>query len=271
MAQKTGIDVSHHQGEINWHEVYGHIDFAMLRAGYGQNAIDNYFHKNARECTELGIPFGAYWFSYAYTVDMAKREAQYAIEACKKYNIQYPLAFDFEYDSYNYAFKKGVKVDADLMCAMAEAFLQEVEAAGYYAINYTNPDFLNRGFERLTGRYDTWLAHWGVKSPSVICGIWQHSSYGSIPGIKGYVDEDIAYKDYPAIINSMAPVDSETETPFDATKTEKIHTTFNKVYDKIADDIINGKYGNGEERIAKLKQAGYDHIYAQSLVNALLS
>ena len=58
-----GIDVSKWQGEINWNLAKHDIDFAILRAGYGQNNIDEQFIRNANECTRLNIPFGVYWFS----------------------------------------------------------------------------------------------------------------------------------------------------------------------------------------------------------------
>ena len=63
-----GIDVSEHQGTIDWNQVKGNIDFAILRAGYGNNNIDKQFIRNICECNRLGIPVGIYWFSYAYTI-----------------------------------------------------------------------------------------------------------------------------------------------------------------------------------------------------------
>lgn len=193
---KKGIDVSKHQGRINWNKVAPHIDFAMLRAGYGKNNIDAFFDTNAVACNNLNIPIGAYWFSYAYTPDMAKREANFCINIIKAHKISYPVCFDFEYDSSKYAQKYGVKVTSNLLCEMAEAFLSEIEKAGYYAMNYTNIDYLNKGFARLTGRYDTWLAQWQVSEPTKKCGIWQYSDCGKIDGINGNVDMNISFNDY---------------------------------------------------------------------------
>ena len=76
---RKGIDVSKWQGSVDWQAVKDDgIEFAMLRAGYGQGNIDPQFERNASECTRLGIPFGVYWFSYAYTPEMARREASSA-------------------------------------------------------------------------------------------------------------------------------------------------------------------------------------------------
>ena len=67
----NGIDVSRYQGAIDWDQVKkAGISFAMLRGGYGQNNVDPYFHQNAAACQRLAIPFGIYWFSYAYTIQM---------------------------------------------------------------------------------------------------------------------------------------------------------------------------------------------------------
>ena len=59
----NGIDVSQYQGLINWEVVKNHIDFAIIRCGYGQDIIgqdDELFKRNADECTRLNIPFGVY-------------------------------------------------------------------------------------------------------------------------------------------------------------------------------------------------------------------
>ena len=79
------IDVSAHQGEIDWEKVKGSVDGVIIRAGYGKNNIDKYFRRNVSECNRLGIPCGAYWFSYAYTPEMAQAEADYLISAVNPY------------------------------------------------------------------------------------------------------------------------------------------------------------------------------------------
>lgn len=198
-----GIDVSKHNGVINWMDVKYHIDFAMLRAGYGKNNVDSMFNRNATECERYGIPYGIYWFSYAYTPEMARNEAKYCLEIISEYNPTYPVCFDFEYDSTAYAKKNGVTVTKKLMCDMAIAFLSEIEKAGYYAMNYTNIDYLNKGFSSLTSKYDTWLAQWSVKTPSKPCGIWQYSDSGKVAGIAGKVDMNYSYHDYAEITNKM--------------------------------------------------------------------
>lgn len=143
-----GIDVSQFQGNINWTNVKGTgTQFVMIRAGYGQGNIDPEFTRNAQECSRLGIPFGVYWFSYAYTEEMAKREAEYCIQAVENYEVQYPVCFDFEYASVNYAAGEGVTVTRQLASSLVTAFCDKVEELGYFAMYYSNLDFLNRMFD----------------------------------------------------------------------------------------------------------------------------
>ena len=68
MTMKKGIDVSKHQGVIDWQKVKeAGIEFAMIRAGYGAGNVDAQADRNFSECNRLGVPCGVYWFSYAYT------------------------------------------------------------------------------------------------------------------------------------------------------------------------------------------------------------
>lgn len=204
---KKGIDVSQWQGTIDWDKVKAAgVKFAMIRAGYGQNNIDTQFARNISECNRVGIPCGIYWFSYAYTEAMAIREAEYALAAVEPYKLDYPIAFDWEGDSANYAAKNGVTVTKMLVSAMARAFCKRLEQAKYYAMVYTNPSYLSNYFDAdIPKQYDIWLAQWPSKpnldsKPAQAGGIWQYTSSGSVNGISGRVDMNAAYYDYPDII-----------------------------------------------------------------------
>ena len=204
---KKGIDVSQWQGDIDWAAVKAAgVEFAMLRAGYGQGNVDPKFGRNASECERLGIPFGIYWFSYAYTPEMAAKEALYALEAVRPYKMDYPLAFDYEGDSQTTAKKNGVTVTKALVSSLARAFCGAVQKAGYYAMVYTNPDYLSRWYDTaIPKEYDIWLAQWPATpdlaaKPAQAGGIWQYTSSGSVSGISGRVDMNAAYLDYPALI-----------------------------------------------------------------------
>lgn len=208
MDYRRGIDVSHHQGVLDWAKLKADgVEFAMLRAGYGQSTTDTQFHRNAQECTRLGIAFGVYWFSYAGTVEQAKREAAKCIEVIAPYKLSYPVAWDFEYDSVDYLESKGIAPTKKLVSDMGRAFLDAVEDAGYYPMLYTNRDYLLRYFDGdIASRYDTWLAQWrknaNIANPPMQVGIWQHSNEGVVAGL-GPFDMDVAYKDYPALIAEM--------------------------------------------------------------------
>lgn len=205
MAYKY-IDVSYHNGVIDWEKVKSQVDFVIIRAGYGANNVDQRFVHNITECNRLGIPCGVYWFSYALEADMAAEEARYCLEAIKPYRVELPVCYDFEYDSVNRAKRNGVTITSGMATSFVHAFCGAVEAAGYYAMNYANPDYLSRYFDDSTLKYDLWLAQWPLNpnpdKPPRSCGIWQYTSRGSIDGISGMVDVGAVYRDYPDLIAS---------------------------------------------------------------------
>ena len=192
-----GIDVSEHQGRINWEQVKDHVDFVMLRAGYGRNNIDKQFIRNIEECNRLCIPVGIYWFSYAWNEEMAKNEARYVLEAIKGYRVDYPISYDLEYDTLNYASKNGVTIGKRLATDMVKAFCDEINRNGYRAMNYTNQDFLLNKFyiDELTN-YPLWYA-WYNSKLNRDCAIWQYSENGQVPGIPGSsVDMNYCYENF---------------------------------------------------------------------------
>lgn len=199
----TVIDVSEHQGTVDWERVKPHIDGAMLRAGYGKGNEDKQFARNAAECNRLGIPCGAYWFSYAYSSEMAAKEATALLGAVKPYRMELPLAFDFEYDSVLYAKQHGVTVTKALASSMAKAFCNGIEDGGYYVLLYANPDFLQNYFGAdIKERFGIWLASWSVEKPQYDCQLWQYSNRGSVDGIRGDVDLNEAFLHFPSLISS---------------------------------------------------------------------
>ena len=196
---KRGIDLSTHNQVTDWNKVRQAVDFIILRAGYGAGNIDEKLVPYAAACIKQEIPLGLYWFSYAYTVEMAKKEAQYCIQQAKKYSITYPIAFDFEYDSVRYAERKGIKVTKQLVMDMTVAFCSEIKKAGYIPLVYTNKDYAGRYFdlEQLKKEgYEIWYAYYNKASDREDMAIWQYTDSGSIPGISGRVDRNISYVDY---------------------------------------------------------------------------
>lgn len=203
MAEFFGIDVSEHNGNIDWAKAKAAgVQFAMIRAGYGQGNIDKKFQYNISECNRLDIPCGVYWFSYALSTAAAKREAQYCLGAIKPYKVEYPVAFDYEYDSVAYAQKKNVSITKAVASEIVRAFCREIENAKYYVLNYGNPDYLTRFFDAgVADKFGIWLASWGIREkPPRDCQIWQYSATGKINGILGNVDLNKSFIDFPAVI-----------------------------------------------------------------------
>ncbi len=197
--EKKGIDVSKWQGNIDWTKVKNTgIDFAIIREGYGRkqpNQIDTYFKANMEGALSVGLPVGVYHYSYAQSTSQASEEAEFCLENIQGYDIQYPVVFDIE-DSSQTSLGKRTLTD------ICTAFCETIEKAGYYAMIYTNVNWLKNYLysDELLLKFDLWLAQWEVSQPSYSCGIWQYSETGQIDGISGNVDLNISYKDYPEII-----------------------------------------------------------------------
>lgn len=195
-----GIDVSVHNGDINWKKVKTDgIQFAILRAGYGRELSqkDARFEENYKNAKAAGIPVGAYWYSYATTVEETKIEAKVCIEILKDKQFEFPIFFDQEE-------KSTLDTGKENCSAMVRAFCDELEKVGYWAGLYTSRSILSTHIENdIKTRYALWIAEWGDKlNYSGSVGIWQHSCKGVVNGISGDVDLDIAYVDYPAKIKA---------------------------------------------------------------------
>ncbi len=197
---KRGIDVSFWQGNaIDWAKVKSSgVEFAMLRAGAGKAGVDGAFRRNAAECNRLGIPIGAYWFSYALNPDMASAEARRCLETVRPYQIHFPVCYDLEYDTVRYAKSQGVTIDKPLASAMVRAFCGVIKEAGYTPMNYGNADFMRSYFDSaIPTEFPLWFAQWpkvpDFDNPPRKAEIWQYSDSGSVPGISGKVDMDVCY------------------------------------------------------------------------------
>lgn len=200
-----GPDISFHNGNVDIKRVRDAGYKRMgIRAGYGRDNVDQRYDKNALACYNLGMDVLLYWFSYAYTTAMAGAEADYAVRQAAKYWKKCPIAFDFEYDSVNYARKNGVAVGRNLATDMAAAFLKRVKEAGYIPVLYTNMDYLNRYFDltELTaqlGEVYLWYARYAKTLSAAeadAADIWQFTSSGSVPGIRGRTDLNRFYTDF---------------------------------------------------------------------------
>lgn len=186
-----GVDVSEHNGDINWAVAKDEVDFVIIRAGYGSNHTDAKFTRNADACTQYNIPFGVYWFSYALSVQDAVDEANYCCSLLSNYNLSYPVFYDWEDDSDRYYTQQmGRNAEKWQRESFARAFMNTVIGNGYDAGLYTNPNYIQNmgmGFILTENQFQLWLADWTPQTPSYECQIWQYGS-GQVNGFPTEVD-----------------------------------------------------------------------------------
>lgn len=224
-----GIDVSTWQGNIDWKLVKAAgISFAMIRAGFGLT-LDNMFIAHIEGAKAAGLHVGVYWFCYALTAADAEEEADACLAAVAPYKLQYPIAYDFEYDSVEYASKLNVKYTKQSATEIICTFCEKIRIAGYKQMVYANPDYLVKYIDMSRIDADLWLAAWGYSDPptsneSDKCQIWQYAVLGSeaqknrkdatvigtIPGVNSAVNVDISYKEY-ARTEPIEPPDKPEE------------------------------------------------------------
>ena len=201
-----GIDLSAHQkaGQVNFEKLkeLGY-EFVMLRAGYGMydSQKDKAFESHYEAATKAGLKVGAYHYSYAKNVSQAIKEADCFLKWIKGKKLEYPVAFDIEDRSQKIL---SVKQKTDI----ALAFMQKVEAAGYYTMLYSSANWLNKYLDMQKLRhFDVWLACYTSKERrnklySGKFGMWQKTSGLKLPQVySSRLDENLAYKDYARIIH----------------------------------------------------------------------
>lgn len=181
-----GIDVSKHNGNIDWGAVKSQIDFAILRVGYGDDIPsqdDTMWYTNANACKSLNIPFGVYIYSYANNTAQAASEATHVLRLIKGYNLAYPVFYDMEDAS-------TLGTSASLKGDMAQTFCNTINSAGHKVGIYANLNWFNNLLtDGRFANWDKWVAQYNTQ-----CDykgkymMWQYTSSGSVNGIGGNVD-----------------------------------------------------------------------------------
>lgn len=220
-----GIDVASYQGVINWQKVAASgVGFAMVRVGYRSN--DGVLHEDAnarynlQEANKYGIKTGAYFFSRATSQDEAVQEANLCISIISGYSITYPVAYNCE--GYNKSTSRQYGISMQDRSSYAQTFLTTVKGAGYTPMFYASRNELSGGTDwdtaSLSGNNKIWLAYYpsdpSVTSPGYsgsYC-MWQYTSKGSVPGIEGNVDIDIAYFGYSGTSSAKSDTAAESVT-----------------------------------------------------------
>ena len=194
MRKTLGIDVSKHNGCIDWKKVKAAgVDFVIIRAGYGYTYTDPCFVYNLRNAIANDIKVGVYWFIYALGMDEAIKNANKCHSVIAPYvkDITMKVWCDFEYDSDNYANKYGVAFSKENRTAMVKAFCECLKEHGYDIGVYANRDYLRYKFNDLS-EYPLWYALYGSTKDRA-CLMWQHTSKGCVDGINGNVDMNYLY------------------------------------------------------------------------------
>lgn len=193
-----GIDVSSHQGQIDWQAVKASgVEFAFIRLGYrsygpGDLHRDAYAVQNLQQAKAAGLQIGAYFFSQALTAEEARQEARLALEILGATSLDLPLVYDWEYVSEDV--RTGNMTPAALV-ACIHAFCGEVEQAGFEPMVYFNQE-LTRTLLDLTqiAQYPFWFAKYsGQMDFPYQIRFWQYSDEGSVPGIEGNVDLNLYF------------------------------------------------------------------------------
>ena len=193
-----GIDVSEHQGRIDWDAVKASgIDFAILRVGFGAPSfggrIDYQFNRNISECERLGIPYGVYVYSYAFDNQQAADEASMVIDCLSGHNPRLPVYYDLE--------DKTIIADGRQsgIASRAQTFCNKISSAGYKPGIYANLNWFNNILTDpvfKSGSWDHWIAQYNSQCHYTgSYSFWQYTSRGKVSGISGNVDMNYAYVD----------------------------------------------------------------------------
>lgn len=201
-----GIDVSRWQGDIDWSKVAADgITFAMIKCGGGDDGLyeDRKFKQNIQGALANGIQVGIYFYSGATDAKTAYDEASFCINLIKDYQITYPVAFDWELKTGDYA----------QVTQACETFCNVVKSYGYQPMVYSNRNrwYDNFDGEKLAGKFKVWMAcYWSeyyytstrwaygddLASFKWHYDMWQYGVTDTVDGIDGYVDMNIAFFGY---------------------------------------------------------------------------
>lgn len=234
------IDVSDWQGSIDWAKVKADgVVGAIIRYADG-TTLDKRFAENMRNAKANGLHIGSYIFSRAKTKAEAEAEATRLYNACKQYSPDMPLYIDLEVASL-----------AKYANTVAQSFLVKMKALGGRGGVYANLNWWNNHLADTAKNYSTnafWIAQYNSTmdyKPASRMGMWQYASSGTVNGISGRVDMDKCYRAY-----------WEDATP-------------KKTIDELAIEVLQGKWGSGDERKKRLTEAGYDYDAIQKRVNEI--
>ena len=248
-----GIDVSGYQGNIDWKKVKNDgVKFAIIKLGTiydeDENSIESTFEKNYNECIKNNIPIGVYVYNYCNSIEALKKGANWVLEVLNKRALNLPVYLDMED-------KTIVSEGKAALTNQCNEFAKILTNAGYEAGVYANLNWFENYLEpkNFNSNISVWVAQYYKECEyEGEYDIWQYSSSGKVDGISGNVDMNYLY-------NENIIKNTDNNGPED------------KTIDELAQEVIDGKWGNGEDRRKRLEEAGYDYDKVQDKVNSILS
>ena len=190
---KVGIDVSSWQGDIDFKKLKeSGVDFVMIRVGtqtdFNEDSVlDKRFKNNIKKANEAGIKAGIYYYSYASNKEEAKKQALWVYNQIKDYQIDLPVAFDWE----SFSYFNDLKLSLYDFNEVAYEFLDTLKEKGYDVYLYGSRNYLVYVFNP---KHDVWVAHYTDETDYTNYKMWQITNDGKVNGIYGYVDIDIMYE-----------------------------------------------------------------------------
>ena len=248
-----GIDVSEFQGDIDWSEVKdAGIEFAIIKLANIYDFDDNYkdskFDINYKNVKAQGIKVGAYNYNYSNTIDTLNKGVKWALEQLEGKELELPIYLDME--------DKDIQEETiETLTNLCNEFAKTIEEGSYRAGVYANLNWLENKLN--PSDFDDDISVW-VAQYYTECqyegeyNIWQYSSSGKVSGVSGNCDMNYLYDE--DIIEDTEPTNDNNK----------------KSVDELAQEVLEGKWGNGKNRKKKLENAGYNYDEVQNRVNEIL-
>lgn len=243
---KLGIDVSEHNEAIDFAKVKGAgIEFVIIRVGWIGNkenhTLDKYFEENYSKAKYYGLKIGFYVYSYVESEEAMLSAINWVKNQISGKTHEYPIFLDVED-------KQISGLTKEKQTNLCKYFCDNFENSGVYA----NLDWFNNklNVSKLIN-YKIWLAQWTSNenhSANFKVDLWQYTSGGSVAGISGKVD-----------MNKCLNCNENSST-----------ISGQLSIDEVANAVIRGEFGNGEDRKNRLAQAGYNYNEVQARVNEIL-
>lgn len=240
-TKRTGIDVSHHNGNIDWNRVKASgVEFAFIRVGYrahesGSLGMDRKVYDNLKGAKNAGIKVGVYFFSQAINVNEAYEEADFITSKISGYSMDLPVVIDYEYAAEHSGRLYNAHLSQAAATDVVNAFCSRVQQNGYMGMVYANKSMLNDSLykDSISQRELVWLANYTSETKySGDYSFWQYTENGYVDGIDGDVDIDVWYDDGSLFTGAYSVCNG-------------VYTISSKLNENMVLDVANASWGNG--------------------------